>query len=238
MSSTEFSEPFIPGIKTLKMSTRCSKSTRDIGSGIGLGIVAALDNFGGTDSKKIPTMTNINIAMGTTGTSPAANLNPQSHPISIGGSAAAAAVKSWSTMKGDHEDDDDFAGGDHLNRWRSKVGVFNYDESPPRFYYDDSTRSRAAFPPSDFLNSCNLCRKKLNGRDIYMYRGEKAFCSTECRYRHIVTDEHKEKYSGNEVVAVSSRSSVDMSAAAAAAAGSPAAYMEGQLIFSTGIIAI
>ncbi|XP_043692869.1 FCS-Like Zinc finger 12-like [Telopea speciosissima] len=37
-----------------------------------------------------------------------------------------------------------------------------------------------AFLTPDFLNSCHLCRKKLHGRDIYMYRGEKAFCSTEC----------------------------------------------------------
>ncbi|XP_042518989.1 FCS-Like Zinc finger 14 [Macadamia integrifolia] len=50
-----------------------------------------------------------------------------------------------------------------------------------------------AFPTTDFLSSCHLCRKKLHGRDIYMYRGEKAFCSTECRYQQIVTDERKEK---------------------------------------------
>ena len=27
-----------------------------------------------------------------------------------------------------------------------------------------------SFPTSDFLNSCHLCRKKLHGKDIYMYR--------------------------------------------------------------------
>lgn len=51
-----------------------------------------------------------------------------------------------------------------------------------------------AVSPSDFLSSCHLCKKKLQGKDIYMYR-ENAFCSTECRYRQIVTDEYKEKCS-------------------------------------------
>ncbi|XP_004243694.1 FCS-Like Zinc finger 13 [Solanum lycopersicum] len=72
---------------------------------------------------------------------------------------------------------------------------------------------------SDFLSSCNLCQKKLHGKDIYMYRGEKAFCSTECRYRQIMMDEQKEKCSST---------SVDV-------ATPP--YGNGQ-IFSTGILAI
>ncbi|KMZ71742.1 hypothetical protein ZOSMA_176G00210 [Zostera marina] len=49
-------------------------------------------------------------------------------------------------------------------------------------------------PASGFLNSCHLCMKNLDGEDIYMYRGEKAFCSTDCRYRHIVADEYQESY--------------------------------------------
>ncbi|XP_071911256.1 FCS-Like Zinc finger 13-like [Coffea arabica] len=61
--------------------------------------------------------------------------------------------------------------------------------SPARF--DNSP----AIPTCDFLDSCNLCHKKLQGRDIYMYRGERAFCSTECRYSHMMMDEHKEKCS-------------------------------------------
>ncbi|PHU28501.1 hypothetical protein BC332_00594 [Capsicum chinense] len=76
-----------------------------------------------------------------------------------------------------------------------------------------------AYPDSDFLSSCHLCQKKLHGKDIYMYRGEKAFCSTECRYRQIVMDDHKEK--------CSSRS--------ADVATSP--YGNGQ-IFATEILAI
>ncbi|XP_068663607.1 FCS-Like Zinc finger 13-like [Aristolochia californica] len=72
------------------------------------------------------------------------------------------------------------------DRKSRKMGVFS--ASPPRF-----TEDFTSFPTSDFLSCCNLCWKKLHGKDIYMYRGEKAFCSAECRYKHIVSDEYKEK---------------------------------------------
>lgn len=49
------------------------------------------------------------------------------------------------------------------------------------------------FTTADFLNSCFLCKKQLKGLDIFMYRGEKAFCSAECRCTQISMDEHKEK---------------------------------------------
>ncbi|KAI3933915.1 hypothetical protein MKX01_028241 [Papaver californicum] len=69
---------------------------------------------------------------------------------------------------------------------RINMGVFC--ESPPR-----RNESEFEFPTSDFLSSCFLCRKKLHGKDIFMYRGEKAFCSSECRHRQIVSDERQEK---------------------------------------------
>lgn len=45
----------------------------------------------------------------------------------------------------------------------NNMGVLQ--DSRPR--YEDSF---SAYPTSDFLSSCNLCRKKLQGKDIYMYR--------------------------------------------------------------------
>ncbi|XP_073290424.1 uncharacterized protein [Primulina huaijiensis] len=51
----------------------------------------------------------------------------------------------------------------------------------------------ATFWTSDFLTSCFLCKKFLHGLDIFMYRGEKAFCSAECRCKQISIDEQKEK---------------------------------------------
>ncbi|KAI6679768.1 hypothetical protein NL676_033649 [Syzygium grande] len=80
-----------------------------------------------------------------------------------------------------------------------------------------------AFQTLDFLSSCHLCGKKLHDRDIYMYRGEKAFCSTECRSRQITMDERKEQKCRNE--------------ASKAADLSSSPYTKDR-IFSTGIVAI
>ncbi|VVB03372.1 unnamed protein product [Arabis nemorensis] len=45
-----------------------------------------------------------------------------------------------------------------------------------------------------FLESCSLCRKPLGlNSDIFMYRGDKAFCSKECREEQIESDEAKER---------------------------------------------
>ncbi|KAK4769128.1 hypothetical protein SAY86_027278 [Trapa natans] len=74
-----------------------------------------------------------------------------------------------------------------------KVGVFPVI-SPfcPRFYnprFEDQH-----FHQLHFLESCFLCKKPLgNNRDIFMYRGDTAFCSEECRQEQIVMDEAKEK---------------------------------------------
>ncbi|CAM8917728.1 unnamed protein product [Rhodiola kirilowii] len=47
-----------------------------------------------------------------------------------------------------------------------------------------------------FLRSCLLCKRRLvPGRDIYMYRGDSAFCSAECREKQMKQDERKEKCS-------------------------------------------
>jgi len=48
--------------------------------------------------------------------------------------------------------------------------------------------------PAHFLDACRLCNRRLNdGRDIYMYRGDTALCSVECRQQQIDMDERKEK---------------------------------------------
>ncbi|KAL6653645.1 hypothetical protein ACP70R_008569 [Stipagrostis hirtigluma subsp. patula] len=61
-----------------------------------------------------------------------------------------------------------------------------------------STRARSARPQSppaarcesSFLQRCFLCHRELaDGKDIYIYRGDRAFCSEECRCRHILLDE-------------------------------------------------
>ncbi|XP_061963867.1 FCS-Like Zinc finger 12-like isoform X2 [Populus nigra] len=53
--------------------------------------------------------------------------------------------------------------------------------------------ARREFWSKDFLSSCYLCKKLLEGLDIFMYRGEKAFCSPECRDNHTRNEDFKEK---------------------------------------------
>ncbi|KAJ8771621.1 hypothetical protein K2173_026798 [Erythroxylum novogranatense] len=49
---------------------------------------------------------------------------------------------------------------------------------------------------AQFLRACFLCKRRLTpGRDIYMYRGDSAFCSLECRQQQMNQDERKEKCS-------------------------------------------
>ncbi|RCV05258.1 hypothetical protein SETIT_1G068800v2 [Setaria italica] len=45
---------------------------------------------------------------------------------------------------------------------------------------------------ADFLSRCYLCDKRLDGLDIYMYRGENAFCSSECRCHQMLMDDRPE----------------------------------------------
>lgn len=99
-----------------------------------------------------------------------------------------------------------------------KIGVFNIS-SPARFS-DEICNS-----DSDFLSSCHLCRKGLHGKDIFMYRGEKAFCSAECRQRQIKIDERKEQC----------RSEVSRSGEVSSSSYS---YTSRGQIFSTGIVAV
>lgn len=48
--------------------------------------------------------------------------------------------------------------------------------------------------PAHFLDACHLCNRRMNdGRDIYMYRGDTALCSVECRQQQITMDKRKEK---------------------------------------------
>ncbi|XP_074556979.1 FCS-Like Zinc finger 15-like [Curcuma longa] len=67
--------------------------------------------------------------------------------------------------------------------------------------------STSPFCSSAFLENCYLCQEKLQqGKDIYMYKGDRAFCSEECRRRQIFMDEESVR-----------RDQCSVSAAAAAA---------------------
>ncbi|KAF3498728.1 hypothetical protein DY000_02056957 [Brassica cretica] len=43
---------------------------------------------------------------------------------------------------------------------------------------------------ANFLSCCYTCNKTLDQKhDIYIYRGEKGFCSCECRYQEMLLDQ-------------------------------------------------
>jgi len=45
-----------------------------------------------------------------------------------------------------------------------------------------------------FLKACGLCKRRLGpGRDTFIYMGEVAFCSQECRQQQMNLDELMEK---------------------------------------------
>ncbi|KAI3915164.1 hypothetical protein MKW98_011509 [Papaver atlanticum] len=178
------------------LSPRSSKNGTVLrGGGGGIGLVAALDNFGCTvDGEKTVTK----ITCSTNRSNPIAMLTINKYTkgceglgsvemaTSItGGAGAATSVTRSAYCDGGIED----MRNQRLNKWK-EVGVF-YESLSPVFY--NTSAVTRDYPPSDFLSSCYLCRKKLHGKDIYMYRGEKAFCSTECRYQQIAADERKDK---------------------------------------------
>ncbi|XP_068643341.1 FCS-Like Zinc finger 7-like [Aristolochia californica] len=75
----------------------------------------------------------------------------------------------------------------------------------PRFLSTVSPRTHRRnsgefLEPAHFLRACGLCKRGLGtGRDIYMYRGDTAFCSLECRQQQMNQDERKEKCSLSSV---------------------------------------
>ncbi|XP_072973824.1 FCS-Like Zinc finger 5-like [Typha angustifolia] len=56
-------------------------------------------------------------------------------------------------------------------------------------------RRREVVETAPFLKVCGLCKRCLGpDRDIFMYRGDIAFCSLECRQQQINQDEDEEKW--------------------------------------------
>ncbi|OEL31336.1 hypothetical protein BAE44_0007644 [Dichanthelium oligosanthes] len=69
--------------------------------------------------------------------------------------------------------------------------------APARAGLRRNSADYSAVETAAFLRACGLCRRRLGpGRDTFMYkyvRGEAAFCSLECRERHITQEEWKDK---------------------------------------------
>ncbi|KAL4557641.1 hypothetical protein LXL04_035826 [Taraxacum kok-saghyz] len=85
----------------------------------------------------------------------------------------------------------------------------------PRFFSPPVTTSKIHrrnsadySQPAHFLRACHLCNRHLiAGRDIFMYRGDSAFCSLECRQEQMNLDEKKDKCSISSKTPVTTTSS-------------------------------
>ncbi|KAK1611587.1 hypothetical protein QYE76_035260 [Lolium multiflorum] len=63
-----------------------------------------------------------------------------------------------------------------------------YVQVGSRFFRMKNTGGAMARP--HFLDACFLCKKSISrDRDIFMYRGDEAFCSEECRQEQMCMDE-------------------------------------------------
>ncbi|XP_073308245.1 FCS-Like Zinc finger 13-like [Primulina huaijiensis] len=166
--------------------------------GVGLGIVAALEKSGDRVGE-----TPANIALFNRNMS-RSNPIPVKNPLRVGGYLEDFEMESSEeyTIVTSHGPDKPYT--------KVYYGVIGHgrkgDERAPFRIQSSEANNRASVfyispprlgdvsgaPATDFLSSCNLCKKQLHGKDIYMYRGDKAFCSSECRYSQIVIDERKE----------------------------------------------
>ncbi|CAI9771309.1 unnamed protein product [Fraxinus pennsylvanica] len=80
----------------------------------------------------------------------------------------------------------------------SCCGIVKFSESRKETGFF-SNRSMS-YPFENFLSFCYSCKMNLGqGEDIYMYRGEKAFCSIECRYKEMMLEEGMEPSESDDV---------------------------------------
>ncbi|XVF88927.1 hypothetical protein PTKIN_Ptkin19aG0090100 [Pterospermum kingtungense] len=153
----------------------------DVG-GVGLGIVAALENSTSDSCKHAICSSNLNRSYGVVVSSGRNCLDMESLENYTYVTSHGPGKPSSTKVYYDGVEQRRSSSG-HDRNWSGDVK----ENTEARFVEEIS------YPTSDFLSFCHLCRKKLHGRDIYMYRGEKAFCSPECRSSQITMDERKEQ---------------------------------------------
>ncbi|KFK30553.1 hypothetical protein AALP_AA7G277000 [Arabis alpina] len=102
------------------------------------------------------------------------------------------------------DDDDQNSGQDSDVAMVIVDGGYSYDDKQflAMFSQENHRRNerkddgKSAFSSSSFLGNCGFCKSRLApSRDIYMYKGDAAFCSVECREQQIEHDEAKHRKS-------------------------------------------
>ncbi|XXG64381.1 hypothetical protein AAC387_Pa05g2351 [Persea americana] len=180
---------FSDALKSPKSAMDNKKSPRNFEGGVvGLGIVAAMNESNETHDPFSSPMS---------ARAAKAALSPRSVPIPIVPSKTGVKLREPMSEEEGMQLSESYTcvishvGNEPIQKheyFERTVGDYMENFGPPKVMDCGVT-----VPVADFLSSCNLCRKKLHGLDIFMYRGEKAFCSAECRRQQILSDEHKEK---------------------------------------------
>lgn len=81
--------------------------------------------------------------------------------------------------------------------------AFVVGEAPAR---ESVVTEKVVTVSSHFLEKCSLCKRHLpEDQDIFMYRGDKAFCSLECRSQQMILDEYGKSCSLQGAAVASSR---------------------------------
>ncbi|GMN53557.1 hypothetical protein TIFTF001_022688 [Ficus carica] len=206
------SESFSFDTKSSTSAARSSPRNFRGGSGgvVGLSIVAAMTDS--SNSNEAFASANPNFAG-----------SPKSSPIPIVSSAKAAANfrggRNFGDLDGDDDEDEEVV-NELSESYTCVISHHGNNLITKRVYFGDNKVSHGdcdnacvvtcsggvfsaspanigeletEFWTSDFLNSCFFCKKQLHGLDIFMYRGEKAFCSSDCRDRHIISEDYKDK---------------------------------------------
>lgn len=192
---------------SLEKPSNTAKSPRNFQAGlVGLGIVAAMTDLSYSHGHEAFAGASTNLAT-----------SPKSSPIPIVSSAARATAHFRGGLGLERDDDDDDDEVDELSEsYTCVISHHGNNLIRKRVYYDDKLNGvvnnacmvtsgvfsaspanigevEREFWTEDFLTSCFLCKKQLQGLDIFMYRGEKAFCSSECRDKHIRSEDYKDK---------------------------------------------
>ncbi|WOK94993.1 hypothetical protein Cni_G03698 [Canna indica] len=169
---------------TFPIAARSSHSFAADGSAIGLGIVAEM-GAGVTDAAGHP------VVVGFARTGAAAKAEKRRVPpveemeLSESYTCVIAYHRGHPVKRGIYYGDGD--DGIVIELRGKEVVLFELSTPPPPL--------EVVVPPfqvGEVLRRCFRCKKELDGLDIYMFRGEKAFCSPECRCQHIVLNEQNE----------------------------------------------
>ncbi|KAK7243005.1 hypothetical protein RIF29_37787 [Crotalaria pallida] len=76
----------------------------------------------------------------------------------------------------------------HLGPYPKTTHIFN-NCIVEQNYFSVPQKSHYYYASASFLSFCYTCKKHLHQKmDIFIYKGEKAFCSPECRYTEIELD--------------------------------------------------